>query len=128
MIPKNFISVIVPIILATLVSMVLNIFTPLRSAHWQFSIIYFTVYCVAANLIYTRTVRRDTLTGQLMAGVVIKLLLGLVCIVIYKVIAPEDFPAFAIHFLIHYILFTIFEIRYLLYLVKKLTVTQPDNK
>jgi hypothetical protein len=114
----------VPVAGGAAFSILLDSFTPLRTRHWHWSLTFLAVYCLTANILYVRTARRDTFTSQLMAAIVIKLLAGLTVIVLYRVFFHKDFPAFSIHFILHYILFTVFEIRYLLFIVKKQT-SQP---
>lgn len=119
MFTKNILSVFFPLVIAGLISWVLNNYTVINSPDWYFGILFFSIFCFTINIIYSKTAHPETFTQQLMVGIVIKLLLTLSCIILYKLFFTGNFFYFSIHFITHYILFTIFEIRYLLYIVKK---------
>jgi len=81
------------------------------------------------NLFYAYQSGSAEFTQILLGGIVVKLLLALVIILIFS-FRKSEFLTFALHFIPHYILFTIFEIRYLLPLVKKnnLSKNKPHEK
>jgi cobalamin biosynthesis protein CobD/CbiB len=92
--------------------------------HYLHSIIYFSVVCFVLNTVYTSKSKSKTFTELLLIGLVIKFLLAFIVIIIYSIVNKPNFFYFSIHFISHYILFTIFEIRYLLQLIK---INQPKN-
>lgn len=118
MLLKNIISIIVPGSLAVVISFVLNAYTPLSFYNTGYGLLFFVAVCFILNGVYAFNARSKAFTELLMAGIVIKLLLSLIAIVIYSVVDYNGLRNFAIHFMIYYILFTIFEIRYLLYIIK----------
>ena len=128
MIFRNILSVIISAVLASGFSFVLNSFTIFTAQYWYLGVIFFTVICFILNLVSSFRSAGDNFTQLLMAGIVIKLLLALVCIVIYMLWDKAGFFNFSIHYILHYILFTVFEIRYLLYIIKQKPPTQPSNK
>jgi hypothetical protein len=89
----------------------------LHSKHWHFGLAYFMLLTFILNLIYARQAGSENFTQLMITAIVIKFLMALVIILIYS-FQKKDFFAFAIHFIMQYILFTIFEIRYLLQLIK----------
>jgi hypothetical protein len=116
---RNLAALFFPVLLAIPVSLVLNSFTPIASKNWDYGIIFLTVLCFILNCVYAYHSLSETFTQLLIVCLVIKLLAGLTVILTYSFIDPPDFFNFSIHFIIQYILFTIFEIRYLLFLIKK---------
>jgi voltage-gated potassium channel Kch len=121
MLLKNLASIFIPAILASALSFLLNTYSTLQTQHWIYSILYFTVVCFGFNLVYTARALKPAFAQLLLGSIVIKLLLALVVIVICSFLLKVDFFPFAIHFILHYVLFTIFEIRYLLPLIKNNT-------
>jgi hypothetical protein len=115
---KNIISLIIPSALAVVLSYILNTYTPVKSEHAGYGLLFFVVVCFILNVMYALNARSKALSELLMAGIVIKLLLALIAIVIYSIFCHSHLFNFAIHFIGYYILFTIFEIRYLLNLIK----------
>lgn len=119
---KNMFSVFIPATLSVLLSLILNHFSPIRSENWMYGLLFLFVLCIILNLIYTFRSGAENFTELLIVAIVIKLLLALIVIVGYSFLDKPGFFNFSLHFILHYILFTIFEIRYLLYLIKKNTI------
>lgn len=118
---KNLSALFFPLIIAVPLSLILNYFTPLVSKNWHYSLVFLSLLCFILNLIYARYSASKTFTQLLLAGIVIKLLAGFTVVLVYSLIDRPGFLSFSIHFIGHYILFTIFEIRYLLFLIKHTT-------
>jgi hypothetical protein len=118
MLIKNFISVLVPACLSAVVSLTLNLSNLLVNPFWFYSIVYFILFCFISNLIYTLKTSKKNLTGAFLTGITIKLLLAFIIVALYSFLIETSYLAFGIQFTLHYILFTIFEIRYLLQLTK----------
>ncbi len=112
-------SVFIPGVLSVLLSLILNRFSPIMAENWMYGLLFLFVLCLALNLIYAFKAGAENFTELLIVAIVIKLLLALILIVVYSFIDKTGFFNFSLHFILHYILFTIFEIRYLLYLIKK---------
>ena len=121
---KNLGSVFFSGLFAFILSLLLNHYSHLVSKHYQYSIMYFSIVCFVLNTIYAVKSKSKTFTELLLAGLVIKFLLAFIVIIIYSIIDKPNFFYFSIHFISHYILFTIFEIRYLLQLIK---INQSKN-
>jgi len=118
MLLKNIISLLIPAALALGASYLLNTFTTLISPYTNYALLFFLLVCFILNIMQTRHAHSDSLSGLLIAGIVIKMLLSFTVIIVYSFIDHPRLFAFAIHFILYYILFTVFEIRYLLQLIK----------
>ena len=118
MLVKNIVASVVPSFLGVLLSLALNRYTVLLTSHWHLSLLYFCVTSFLFNLWYAYQASKTTFVQAMLVGIVIKLLLALILILIYSIICKQDFFNFSLHFISYYILFTIFEIRYLLHLIK----------
>lgn len=118
MLVKNIVSVLLPASLSYLISILLNSHSRFINPIWPYSIAYFVVFCFTSNLIFTSNLKSETYTGQLLTGVTIKLLLAFVILAVFSVLNKAAFLGFSIQFISQYILFTTFEIRYLLSLHK----------
>src|SRR6478736_2208564 len=102
---KNLFSVFVPAILACVLSLSLNAYSPLFAEHWLYSTVFFFVFSFIFNLIYAFRVGTENFTQLLIVAIVIRLLLALIAVVVYSLIDKEGFFNFSIHLILHYILF-----------------------
>ncbi len=118
MLKRYLLALIFPAFLATIYSIALNQYPAFANEHWLWSLIYYTLLCGIFNLVYYLLRRSAEFTGLLLAGIVVRLLLSLVATLIYALQFETQFAGFSLHFIPHYILFTIFEIRYLSQLIK----------
>jgi hypothetical protein len=88
------------------------------SEQWQHSLFFFIAITIFLNVIFLIKTDKKTFTGILLFSSVFKFLLSLIMVLIYLLRLETLFFNFFIHFIGHYVLFTIFEIRYLLQLIK----------
>ena len=89
------------------------------SSNWLYGVLFLVLLTFTLNLVYTAKAGTKDYTQLLLGAIVIKLLVVLSAIVTYSFfLAKPLFFNFAIQFTAHFILFTIFEIRYLLFLIK----------
>jgi hypothetical protein len=95
--------------LATLASLLLNNYTELVCKTWWISLVYFTLIFLILNSVYNLKRNTEEFTQLLLSSIMVKLLLSLTVILVYKIINKATLFNFAMHFLIHYFLFTIFE-------------------
>jgi hypothetical protein len=115
---RNFYALAIPFILSMAVSLLLNSYSKISAEKWLYSLAFFTVIGLIFNIIYAQKAGTKIFTQLLLVAIVIKLLLGLTAVIVYSFIDKTGFFSFSIQFILHYILFTIFEIRYLLFLIK----------
>jgi hypothetical protein len=127
MMSRNLVSLVLSTFLSGLASAALNFFTPLVSNYWYLSPMIFIVFCFILNLVYARRAGSKDFTQLLFACIVIKLLFALIVVVIFWLIDKKGFFSFSIHFILHYVLFTIFEIRYILFLIKNNSINPTQH-
>ena len=116
---KNIISLLIPCLAGAAISFLLNHYTRFQSSDYVYGLLFFVGVCFILNVMYSFSAGSKAMSELLMAGIVIKLLAAFSVIAIYAFINQAGLFNFAIHFMVYYILFTIFEIRYLLHLIKK---------
>jgi hypothetical protein len=116
---KNLMAVFIPAFLVSFLSLSLNTYTSIFSVNWYIGLSALFLFSFILNLIYASQAGSENFTQLLIVAIVIKLLLALSAIVWYSFIDKAGFFNFSIHFILMYVLFTIFEIRYVLYLLKK---------
>lgn len=115
---RSLLAVIIPCVLAILLSLTLNYYHLLVSPNWHYGVLLLSGFCLVMNAVYSYHAGSGSFTQLLIAGIVIKLLFALVVVLVYSFIDKHGFFYFSLHFIIQYVLFTVFEIRYLLHLVK----------
>ncbi len=115
---RNLQAIFFPCLLAIPLSMALNHYTGIGAPNWHYGLLFLVVFCFSLNTVYAYNAGSDNFTQLLIASIVIKLLLALIVILVYSLFDKTGFFNFSLHFISHYVLFTIFEIRYLLYIIK----------
>ncbi len=113
-------------LLAIAISQVLNNLNSPKvfAGYWYFSVIFFAGAALLINFIFYKSDGDPrTFVFKIMSTSMLRLLLCMIGIFIYSIFDKAHFLSFAIHFGLHYILFTIFEISYLI----KYTKTKAEN-
>ncbi|MGZ4036257.1 MAG: hypothetical protein ACXVPQ_00420 [Bacteroidia bacterium] len=113
-------------VLASAVSLGINCtgWAKITNANWWASVLFFLGTGLLINFILFKgkSDPRD-FVFKIMFTSMLRLLLCMVGIFIYSLADKGHIVGFALHFMLHYILFTAFEIAYLL----KFTKTQPQH-
>jgi hypothetical protein len=106
-------------VLSVMISLLMNFISLAAAPYWFFSAAFHLLISVLLYLVLFRNTGdpRDY-TFKIMFSSMGRLLLCMVGLLIYKVCDKGNFTHFAVHFMLHYILFTVFEIRYLLKFIK----------
>lgn len=87
----------------------------LFSLYWYYSVVFFFITSLLINFILYRSDSDPrTFIFKIMATSMMRLLLCMVGFFIYSLADKPHMLSFALHFIVHYILFTVFEIAYLL--------------
>lgn len=86
-------------------------------SHWLISIAYFTILSLVLNLIYIQKTDSRTFINTIMVSSGARLLASAVAFLIYSYLFGTSTRSFIIHFMFHYIVFTIFEILFLIKIV-----------
>lgn len=113
------------IFLSALLSLVISIglnFIPVNftySKFWYVSLLFHVFISLLLHLLlFRKSGNPSDNTFKIMFFSMGRLLLCMIGLLIYKICDKENFTQFAVHFMLHYILFTVFEIRYLLKFIK----------
>jgi hypothetical protein len=118
MLRKSILSLLVPAFFAGFISLLLNKYAILPSTNWPASLIFYVSIGTIFRVVYLLSRTSKDFTQVLLVSIVLKLLICLIFIVFFSFGDKKVFFNFAIHFIIHFIFFTIFEIRYILALVR----------
>jgi hypothetical protein len=109
---------LLPTFFSVCASLALNAWTPLKSTSWPFALIFLLVLSIAFNVFFYLKRFSPDFTRLLIGGVALRMLLSLIFLTIVWYFMGAPFLHFAVHFLIHYVLFAAAEIRYLSLLQK----------
>ena len=116
---QNTLSVVISGVLSSSLSLILNSYSSYHFNPNNFLFYYFCPLFFAFNLIYTFTAYSTAFTEIILTGLIVKLLISLAVVAIYSFSNSANFFNFSLHFILHYILFTVFGIAYLLRLIKR---------
>ncbi len=119
MLLRGFITVFLASLFAIVISLSLNYSSPWPFERWAWSILFFGILCLILNLVYSFQAKSGNFTQILMFSLALKLLLAFIAVFIYSVLSWSDFFSFSVHFLLHYFIFTVLEINYLVYLIRR---------
>jgi quinol-cytochrome oxidoreductase complex cytochrome b subunit len=114
-------AILISACLSSLISLALNFFpaTIIYSKFWFLSVAFHALTSFILHfLLFRKTADPRDNTFKIMFASMGRLLLCMVALLIYKVCDKQNFTQFALHFMTHYILFTVFEIAYLLKFIK----------
>lgn len=115
---KGLVYVFASATLSALASIALSLLPKFNNTHWFLSICWFSLFVLVCNYFYRARAGNAEFTKTLLAGIVIKLLLSFLIILVYFVTFRPLLFSFSMHFMLHYVIFTILEIRYLSQLIK----------
>jgi hypothetical protein len=121
MLSKNNKAILISAFLSSVISIALNLIFPtqLASKFWYLSLAFHAVTTFFLHkLLFNRTADQSDNTIKIMFASMGRLLLCMVALLIYKVCDKSNFTQFAVHFMLHYVLFTAYEIAYLLKFIK----------
>lgn len=111
-------AILIPLFSSILLSIVLNTCSTIVSIRWYYGVGFLTALTLVFMIICSYQAGTKSFTELLLASIVIRLLFSLVALLICAFLDKPNFLNFSIHFMMHYVLFTIFEMRYLLFLIK----------
>lgn len=118
---KDLVYLFCATLVCTLLSWWLTAMDLLPSQYWPFSLTFFFALFLVFGLLTAFNRGKAHFTGMLFVFTSIKLLLGFAAIALASVfLAGPHFLPLAIHFLAHYVLFTVAEIAYLQHLNKQI--------
>lgn len=117
---KTIRPILFALVLSLVGSIMMNMFSlGTYSDYWYVSLIFHTILSFLLVLIMLRkTDDPKDYTFKIMFTSMGRLLLCMICLLVYRVVDKEYFTQFALHFGLHYILFTAFEMASLLKFIK----------
>ncbi len=118
---KSFIYFFSSLAIAIGTSYLLNKCTFYKTQNWHASIIFYSSVFLILNIVYNFKYSVQDITQLLLGSIVIKLLVAFIFILIYGILNKHTALFFSIHFIIHYLVFTVFEMYYLIKLIKEKT-------
>ena len=108
------------------VSLLINAmgFVKITNGNWYASVIFFLLTGLLINyILFGRQSEPKDFAFKIMATSMMRLLLCMIGVFIYSIFDKPHIVGFSLHFMLHYILFTVIEIAYLL----KFTKTQTHK-
>jgi len=111
-------TVILPLSISLVSSLVLQRYTDQRDIYWTFSLFFFLLMSVVLTSLYRKKHRNKDFAGFLLTCIVIKLILSLIYLVVVSIILKDEFRYSAFHFLIQFFLFTTTEVYFVVRLLK----------
>lgn len=118
---KNFISVLIPFVLSYLIFQLTFILNRFENKDAFLAIFILSIYCLIFNVVYSQFTSKPQFTGLMLVGTILKLLFTLIVVFVYSILKPQEFENFSIQLILYYVLFTIFEVRFLLFLISTQT-------
>lgn len=117
---KNIITILLAIALSLGGSILMNMFSlGTYSIYWYVSLLFHVLLSFLLLLVmFRKTEDPKDYTFKIMFTSMGRLLLCMVCLLVYRVVDKDNFTQFALHFGLHYILFTAFEMASLLKFIK----------
>jgi hypothetical protein len=112
--------ILISAILSLAGSLLMNMFSfGTYSEFWYVSLLFHILISFLLQLLlFRKTADQRDYTFKIMFSSMGRLLVCMVGLLIYKFADKDNFTQFALHFMLHYILFTVFEIAYLLKFIK----------
>lgn len=115
---RHVVALLVPSLLCVGVSFALNRYTHLVNPFWSYNFLFFAPLCFILNLVFSVSRKSSQFTQILLFGNSVKLLLTFVGIFLLSLMMPKIFYPIAIHFVLYYLVFTIFEVHFMIYLIQ----------
>lgn len=119
------INLLLPLVISLLASILFNSFASTHYSLYPASIIIHLCLSAILFFIYKRKLNPKEYTQLLFGSNLVKFLLCLFGLVAFYVTDKDHFGKFSLHYLVHYLLFTIFELNYLF---KNIKLRQAEEK
>lgn len=119
---KGYLTILFCVLLSAGISFVIDRYTSFQNEDWWWSLIFFTSVFIITNIVFEYRSDAASHAETVFGLIIIKTLMLFVAIFLYSLYNKARLGSFSAHFIAHYILFTVIEIRYLLGLIKKRVV------
>ncbi len=113
MLAKGFISTALALLFSAFISVSINFFTAVFFEHWYSISLVFLLFFSIYNFVYIHKSTKEEFTQFLLFSLAIKLLLAFFTLLLCAFLFRSIFSGFAFHFVSTYMVFTVFEIRFL---------------
>lgn len=94
--------------------------------HWLYSLAYLSVLSVIINLFYIQKMDGKSFVSLIQGASIARFLLSGVAFFVYSLLFPDFNISIVMHFMLHYFIFTFFEILFLLKIVHSKTDTHEE--
>jgi hypothetical protein len=98
-----------------------------KNPNWWVSLVFFIGLYLIINLAFNFKTDPHSSSMLLFGVVFLKLIILFLAVLVYSLIDRKGLLSFSTHFMAHYILFTVFEMRYLLSVIKSKYGQQPSK-
>ncbi|HQQ94220.1 MAG TPA: hypothetical protein PLQ93_06675 [Bacteroidia bacterium] len=100
------------------ISLTLNHFTGLCLMYWPWTVLYFAAFVSVLYPLSMQRVKDKDFTAFLLFALSLKMILAFCIILLCAFLVRAWFGAFSAHFLAHFVVFTVFELVFLLKLIR----------
>lgn len=116
---KGAITIFICVLLSTASSLFINYKSQFFNSDWWWSLLFFTFIFIITNLVFNWKTNAASHAESVFGLILVKTLFLFIAVFLYSLYNKAQLASFSVHFISHYILFTVIEIRYLLHLIKK---------
>lgn len=127
MLAKNIISIALALLFSAFISLSIHFFTSRQFVPWFYIPLSFALFFLIYNFIYTYRSTKEEFTQFLLFSLALKLLLAFFTLLLCAFLFRSYFSGFAIHFVSTYMVFTVFEIRFLNQLIRNTSSSHPKK-
>jgi len=127
MVLKGFISVVLAFLFSAFISFSINFFTAVYFENWLYISLAFALFFAIYNFVYIYRFTKEEFTQFLLFSLAIKLLLAFFTLLLCAFLYRSIFSGFAFHFISAYMVYTVFEIRFLNQLIQSKPNPVPPN-
>jgi hypothetical protein len=124
---KGFISVALALLFNAFISFSINFFTSVYFENWYYISLAFALFFTIYNFVYINRSSKEEFTQFLLLSLAIKLLLAFFTLLLCAFLFRSVFSGFAFHFISAYMVYTVFEIRFLNQLIHSKPNPAPPN-
>lgn len=115
---RGYLVILICAILSAGISFFIEHYTSFKNNDWWWSLVFFIAIFILTNIVFEYRTDLRSYSEMSFGLIIIKTLFLFVAIFLYSLYNKPGLGSFSVHFIAHYILFTLIEIRYLLYLIK----------
>ncbi|MBL7903071.1 MAG: hypothetical protein JNK73_13830 [Bacteroidia bacterium] len=128
MLAKNIVSIALALLFSAFISFSIHFFASGHLEQWFYIPLGFAFFFFIYNFVYTYRSTKEEFTQFLLFSLALKLLLAFFTLLLCAFLFRSSFSGFAFHFVSTYMVFTVFEIRFLNQLIRNKPQTTPPNQ